>query len=424
MFKKIFLFLMFLFFTSSVFSDEIIKNIGVDITVIGTSLPKPVLKRIKESARSVSERAMLNRPINEIKTVKNSLEKVLQKIFNQVLVGFYVSEVKINLDTTTVVYITIVSFDEVVQSVKLHLDLSLVHPQWQHLFEKNLPEIANQINPLLLGVPVESASWSQDIINPLIDTIFKMNIFFPGFSTTVDLNFGPETIVILKLKPEKPQIRDIKIRVSSKTIPSIALGHFKEEIYSKSKLLIGLPVEFVKANKIYLTRELEKEIEEKLYRKFYLKMKINFEIAPITYVFLQIDSEKYDAVLEGRFNIGAVEEKSSAEGRGWIGSKFTKKDKFLLKLNLDPSIPTLSPDIGISREIFPDFSFSLLYDTKEGDGFAWIIFKKKKWQTELNWSLKGEKKREFDLGYKMRSFLRGELSFGKERGWLRLVVIF
>jgi hypothetical protein len=323
-----------------------------------------------------------------------------------------------------VVYVTIVSSDEVVQSVKLHLDLSLVHSQWQYLFEKNLPEIANQINPLLLGVPVESASWAQDIINPLIDTIFKVNIFFPGFSTTVDLNFGPETIVILKLKPERPQIRDIRIRVSSKTIPSIGLGHFKEEIYPKSKLLIGLPVEFVKANSIYLKKELEKEMGKKIYRKFYLKPKINFEIAETTYVFLQIDSEKYDAVLEGIFNIGTIEEEPSAEGRAWIGSKFTKKDKFLLKLNLDPSVPTLSPDIGISREIFSDFSFSLLYDTKEGDSFAWIIFKKNKWQTELNWSLEGEKKREVDLGYKMRSFLRGELSFDKEKSWVRLVVIF
>ncbi|MCS7180152.1 MAG: hypothetical protein NZ891_02230, partial [bacterium] len=362
MFRKIFSFLFFLFFLSSVYSQEIIKEIGVDITVVGTNLPSPVLKRIKESAKIVSERAMLNRSIEEMKQVKSSLEKVLQKIFNEVLAGFYVSDVKISPGTITYVSLTIVSSEKVVKSVKLNLDLSLIHPHWQHLFEKNLPEISKHVNPLLLGIPVESVSWAQDIITPLIESIFKIHTFFPGFSLTFDLNFGTETLVILKLKPEKPQIRDIKIRVSSETIPSIGLGHFKEKIYPKSKLLIGLPVEFVKTNSIYLKKEIEKELSKKIYQKFHIVAKVDFEIDEITYVFLQIDSKKYDATIEGVFNIGTVKEKTSAEARGWVGNKFTKKDKILVRLNLDPSIPTLYPDIGISHEFTPTFSFSVLYN--------------------------------------------------------------
>jgi hypothetical protein len=408
------------------YSEElIIKNIEIEISVAKTSLPKPVLKRIKESAKSVSERAMLNRQVSEIKQVKTSLEKILQKIFNQVLIGFYVNEVKINVDVTTVVYISIISSEKVVKSVKLSLDLSSVHPRWQYLFEKNLPEIANYVSPLLLGIPVESSSWAQDIINPLIDSIFKVNTFFPGFSISVDLNFGEETILILKLKPEKPQIRDIKIKIFSKTIPSIGFGHFKEQIYPNSKLIIGLPVEFVKANTIFLKKELEKELNKKIYQKFYIKAKVDFEINETTYIFLQIDSLKYDAGIEGRFNIGiSEEEKPTAEARGWIGKKFTKRDKVLLRLSLEPSQPSLTSEIGISHELIPDFPISLLFDIKEGEPILWSRFKKEKWQIETNYSLDRGEKKEFAAGYKMRNFLRGEISFEREKSWVRLVLIF
>lgn len=424
MFKNIFLFLTFFFIFSSVYSQEIVKEIAVDITVAGTTLPAPVLKRIKESAKIVSERAMLHRQVNEVKEIKSSLEKVLQKIFNEVLAGFYVSEVKISVGTNTSVYITIISSEKVVKSVKLNLDLSFIHPQWQHLFEENLPQIASYVSPLLLGIPVDSVSWAQDVITPLVESIFKVHTFFPGFSITFDLNFGTETIVILKLKPEKPQIRDIKIKVSSQTIPAISMGHFKEKIYQKSKLLIGLPVEFVKVNRIYLKKEIEKEMSKKIYQKFHIVAKVEFEINEVTYVFLQIESDKYNAAIESIFNIGTVKEKTSAEARGWIGNKFTKRDKIILKLTLDPSIPTIYPEVGISHEINPEFSFSLLYDIDKGESFIWIVFKKEKWQIETDYSLDGDTTRKLSIGKKLRNFLRGDISLDKERTWLRMVIIF
>lgn len=398
-----------------------VEKIEVELTVLGTQLRSPVVKqRIIESIKKVGERAILERDMEEVRMVKVSLEKVFQKVFTEVLVGFYVSEVKIKIAPETTIYLTVSASKETVKSIKVALDLTYVHPQWQSLLERELPRIAPKINPILVGIPVKSASWAPEIVGPVIETIIQVNFFFPGFSVDVDLKFGEETVVVLKLRPQKPLVRKVTLKMRSSTIPNFLVDQFKLKLAPYLDMLVGLPVKFVLSQENYLREELDKQVKKAKFKRYGLSLQPSLRIREETKVDLILNSSKYQAKIEAKISLGE-EKRPSAEGRGRVGRMFTSRDQVFLYSEFLANSLTLRSRLGLGRSLSPQVFLALLKDIKKKDKFSWLIWERDGWSAEYLQNL-DEPSYEVSLSYRLQNFLRVELAKESEANyWIRLV---
>lgn len=401
-----------------------VQTTTIDIQFSDVNIHEKVQERIKESVQKVAEKVIGNRDVEEIKTISASLEKVLKKIFNQVLTGFYVSEIHIIPGENTHISLKVSSAAEVVETVKVKIELGSIHPDWQPLLDQKIQEISPKILPILSGIPVSASDWAPYIVRPVIEALIFVNVFFPGFTVDVDMSFGKETSVILKLKPQEPIIRNVSVSITSKTMPNVYLKIVKYIISSKSNMLVGLPVEFLKAHQTYLQDYVNKVFRGKK-RKSTMAATIQITPGENTRIAITLDSRKYEGVIEGLLGFSAPDR--NPEFRARFLAKFSKNDYLTIRALLFPSPLTLEIQSGIGRKFTNEYELSVLWDFKKESFLSYAKYESKKMHIEFIPALEGNFY-EVSAGYKFKAPLRIEVVHRQNKGdidhWMRLVIKF
>lgn len=417
------LFIVLLFSHHAVIAAPV-QSTSISIEFSDAALHEKVQERIKESVQKVAEKVIANRDVEEIKTISASLEKVLQKIFNQVLTGFNVTEVHITPGADTKISVKLSTSAEVVESVKVKIELGNIHPDWQPLLNKKIEEISPQILPILSGIPVSASDWAPYIVRPVIEALIFVNVFFPGFSVDVDMSFGKETIVTLKLKPQEPIIRSVSVSMTSKTLPNVYLKIAKYIVSSKAGMLVGLPVEFLKAHQVYLQNHVNGIFQNRRHTSTMVAT-VNIVPGEDTRIRITLDSKKYEGIIEGYLGFSTPDK--NPEFRVKFLAKFSKNDYLMVRALLFPSPLTLEPQAGIGRKFAKELELSALWDFKKQKAFAYSKYESKKIHAEFIPQLSGNFY-EMSVGYKIKSPLRIEIVRRQNENnldnWVRLVTRF
>lgn len=401
-----------------------VQTTSIDIEFSNVDIHEKVQERIKESVQKVAEKVIDNRDVEEIKSISVSLEKVLQKIFNQVLTGFYVSEVHITPGVDTKISLRLSTQADVVETVKVKIELGNIHPDWQPLLDQKIQEISPKILPILTGIPVSASDWAPYIVRPVIEALVFVNAFFPGFSVDVDMSFGKETIVILKLKPQEPIIRNVSVSITSKTLPNVYLKIAKYIVSSKANMLVGLPVDFLKAHQAYL-QDYVNRIFQNRRRKSTMIATMNIAPAENTRIAITLDSRKYEGIIEGLLGFSTPDK--NPEFRAKFLAKFSKKDYLVIRSLLFPSPLTLEIQSGMGRKFTNEVELAVLWDFKKDKFFGYSKYESKKIHAEFIPAFKGNFY-EISGGYKFRAPLRIEVVRRQNESdldhWVRLVTRF
>ncbi len=423
-FLILFSFFIFLFFSHHAVIAAPVQSTSINIEFSDAALHEKVQERIKESVQKVAEKVIANRDVEEIKTISASLEKVLQKIFNQVLTGFNVTEVHITPGVDTKISVKLSTAADVVESVKVKIELGNIHPDWQPLLNKKIEEISPQILPILSGIPVSASDWAPYIVRPVIEALIFVNVFFPGFSVDVDMSFGKETIVTLKLKPQEPIIRSVSVSMTSKTLPNVYLKIAKYIVSSKAGMLVGLPVEFLKAHQSYLKNHVNEIFQNRRHTSTMVAT-VNIVPGEDTKIQITLDSRKYEGIIEGYLGFSTPDK--NPEFRTKFLAKFSKNDYVMVRALLFPSPLTLELQAGIGRKFAKELELSALWDFKKQKAFAYSKYESKKMYAEFIPQLSGNFY-EMSVGYKIKSPLRIEIVRRQNESnldnWVRLVTRF
>lgn len=411
-------------FLSAQAHAEPVQSTSIEIEYVNVVLHEKVQERIKESVQTVAEKVVANREVQEIKTIASSLEKVLQKIFNQVLTGFYVSEVHIAPGAETKISVKIQPEKDVVESVKVKIELGSIHPDWQPLLDEKIQQISPKILPILTGIPVTASDWAPFIVRPVIEALIFVNAFFPGFTVDVEMSFGKETVVILKLKPQEPIIRNVSISIASRTMPNVYTKIVKYFISKKATMIVGLPVDFLKAHSAYLQNEVNRVFRNNR-RKSTMVATVQIIVAEETKIRMTLDSTKYEGTLEG--HVGFSTPDKNPELRGKFLAKFSQKDYLMLRALLFPSPITLELQAGAGRKLTDEVEAALVWDFKKDTFMGYAKYEDEKFHAEFIAAFKGSFN-EASLGYKFKLPLRVEGVRRKNETsvdhWVRLIVRF
>lgn len=416
--------LTFLFAYSARAHAEPVQSTVIEIHYMNITIHEKVQDRIKESVQTVAEKVIANREVQEIKTISSSLEKVLQKIFNQVLTGFYVSEVRITPGTETKISVKLQPEKDVVESVKVKIELGSIHPDWQPLLDEKIQEISPRILPVLSGIPVTASDWAPFIVRPVIETLIFVNAFFPGFTVDVEMSFGKETVVILKLKPQEPIIRNVSISITSRTMPIVYTKIVKYFVSKKATMLVGLPVEFLEAHQTYLQSEVNRVFKNKR-RKSTMVTTLHITAGEETKIRMTLDSKVYEGTLEA--HVGFDTPDKNPELRGKFLAKFSQKDYLMLRALLFPSPITLEIQAGAGRRFTDEVEAAIVWDFKKDTFMGYAKYEDEKFHAEIIPAFKGNFN-EASVGYKFKLPLRFEVVRRQnETGadhWARLIIRF
>jgi hypothetical protein len=102
-------------FPPEVIKEIKIKKVKVKLKIKDKSIHKILKKRIKKSIEKVSKKVLIGKRLEEIKKNKTSLEKVLKRIFSQVITGFYVKKLSIQEGEKTKIYVYLIPEDKLLK---------------------------------------------------------------------------------------------------------------------------------------------------------------------------------------------------------------------------------------------------------------------------------------------------------------------
>ncbi len=416
---KFFVSFTFIFFISliPVFCNSI-SQIEAVINLKDGSLSPEIQAKISNSIIEVGKKSLVGKTIKQGESIKNDLEKVVQKIFSELLTGFKVDKVEILISEITVISLTLSPQAPSVKKVYVRLNAEGINPEWNEKLQKDADKLIPKLSGLIMGLPITSSSWAEDIIQKIISTISDIKYTFPGFNVEPEIEFGEETYVKLILKPKEPIIRLVRLKIRSLTIPSLIIDRFKLMLTQHTDLIIGLPIEFFKEKKELLKSEAKRYVESKdTAKKLGILLNIDFILEKDCLIMINIESNKYLLNLRAMINIGA-DEGSEAEGKA--GIIFGNVNEVFYEMKFYPSPISFKHSIGIGKKFSRKIFVALGRNFTDNSYKVWseiylsqdIIFR---WHENLK-----DHKKEASLIFKAHEFFNFEgVSNFKDDAWIR-----
>ena len=394
-----------------------VKSVAIELHVRGTTLHSSIYQRIMESIRSVSEKIILGKCEDELKRIKDSLEEALKKVFAQTLLGFSIQDLNIKVGEVTVITLKVIADDNLVRKVRLHYSIPY-DKLWQDRLEDKLQDITKEINPILIGIPVESSEWTRYIVRPIIEKIIAKSNLFPGFDFDVSIQFAQETQVILKMLPSGICIKTVDVKITSSTLPNLLLIIIRYNTISYLQTLLRLPLKFIDENQEYVKKDLENIIKNR-YKEYSLETLLNFKMSENFLVNINIESKKYYWTVQGILDMGIKEARS--EGRTTIGKFIGKKDSIFLRFRFFPEPLSLKSEVGIGRQFSPFTFASIIRNLNDRKDYLWIVTSRENLYFEYLQCTDNISNYELGIGYKLRKFfiIKGVISGKDGETWLR-----
>lgn len=396
---------------------ETVEKITVSVTAPQPP-PDKIAKRMATSVVTVGEQMLLGRTIVNVVNNQTGYEKLVREIFDRVLVGYSVSQVTITPGENTHVHIDVTPWGDVVQTVTLEVDCNGLSPEIATMVKKDMGNVEEQVNGILIGLPVDAVEWAGGVSKSIIREILAEKL--PEFRCNLEIDPGQHTKVKLSLIPIDPVIQEVNLVVRSRTIPNVFLEEVGVAARESANRLRGLPVAFVNRHKEYFTAQINATAaRHPLTSEYGLRLTPLINLGAQTEVVLKAETSKYRISLEGSLDVGRIQDNATAKLH--VGKFVGKKDELFMEVSFIPSTVSWTFEPGWGHKFSETTTAGLRYNTSEEHSTVWL-----KQYLGTNWTLRFERTRktnynEFGVRYKLHEFLSAEYVFTQKENWLRLI---
>lgn len=398
-------------------SDGVVEKISVVITA-SQAPPSRIAKRMSASVETVGEQMLVGRTIREVDGNKVVYEKLIQEIFDRVLVGYSVQSVSLTPDTNTALTVTIAPWGEVVHEVGVEVNFGTMNADVLELVKKDMGNVEEEINEILVGLPIDAVDWAGGVSKLVIRELLSSQL--PEFQVNFDIIPGPRTIVKLSLSPRGATVQDVRVSLRSHTIPNLLLMAVRPTVDEAGNTLVGLPVAFIERHRGYFTTSLAKKAAQHPIAKNYgLRLTPRINEGVDTEIVLDAETDKYKVSIEGYMDMGRREENTSFQLHA--GKFMNKQDELFMEVHFIPSTVSWKFVPGWGHNIGAGTTVGIKYDLSDKRDILWM-------EHNVNRSLSMRLERtptinlnKFAVRYKMHDFLSAEYVFTKENKWLRLI---
>jgi len=398
-------------------SDDIVEKVTVHITASQTPTIR-IAKRMSASVGTVGEQMLVGRTISDVAKGKIAYEKLIQEIFDRVLTGYSVQSVNLMTGSNTMIQVEVAPWGEVVQEVTLEVDYGTISPEITALLKKDLGNIEEKVNDVLIGLPIDALDWAGGVSKLVIRELLASQL--PEFRADFEIVPGTRTLVKLSLAPQGPTVQDVNVSLRSHTIPNVLLFAARPTVEQAGKNLVGLPVAFIERHLEYFTAKLGAAAAQHSTTKHY-----GLTITPVihpgvdTNIALAAETDRYKVALEGYMDMGRSRDNTSFKLH--VGKFINKKDEAFLEVDFIPSTVAWDFAPGWGHNFNTHTAVGMKYDISEHHPIVWL-------QQNVNQNLTLRLERisdinqsEFKIRYKLHDFLSAEYIVNKEDRWLRLV---
>lgn len=367
------------------------------------------------SVGTVGDQMLAGRKVNEVQENQASYEKLIKEIFDRVLVGYSVQSVKLNPGSNTAIAIDIVPWGDVVHEVAIEYDFGNLAPEIVNLIKKDMGNIEEKINDVLIGLPIDAVDWAGGLSKVAMREVLAERL--PEFRVNMDVVPGGCTLVRISLSPLGTTVQDVHVSLRSHTIPNIALAVVRPTMNETSKMLIGLPIDFVERHREFFIDKLI--MEQPLTKKYGITTTPLLNVGADTEIALNVETDKYKISLEAYLDMGRSEDNTSV--RLHAGKIMSKRDEMFVEVNFIPSTVSWEVVPGWGHRVGSSTIAGIKYNTSSSQNIVWL-----NQEVSRNWSMRLERTpkngyNEFGIRYKLHDFLSAEYIITKEDHWLRLV---
>lgn len=287
----------------AVFADETEKVESVEVQLnVGTSIYDGLRERMEFSIGRIGEKILLSRPVSILKLNRASVETAVFNVFSKVLIGFDLDRVDLFPGKHSKIIVQLSPSPPYVGEINVNLDVEGVSPEIYDLLQDITELLEKELSRILIGLPVDSISWSEGIVNQAVHFLVEKE--FPGYNCRFTMAPGVKTEFSISLKPITQVIKGVKANHYSATIP-VWFVKQKSKVYQEHfDILKGLPVDFLK----HYQSRLEKYLTEYINSlpemdRARLKVDLGIEADEITRIRVVTNSKVFRTNLEARYLI-------------------------------------------------------------------------------------------------------------------------
>lgn len=395
-----------------------VENITVKVNSSAVTPPLRVVKRIEASISTVGEHVLIGKKVEDITANKASYERIVQDVFDRVLVGYSVQQVDIIPGTSVQILVTVVPWGDVVKDISLQLDLSAISPELHELVKKDIGNIEESISTVLVGLPTDAVDWAGGVSRTVVRELVAARL--PEFKADLDVIAGPRTQVKLTLQPLGPTIKDVDVVMRSGTIPNILLWEARPQVEDAAKILRGLPVSFVQRHEdFFRSRFAGKFAAHPAARRYGLSVSPEIKAGEDTIINITADTSKYKITLEGYLDMD--KEQDNLAVKLHAGKHISKYDELFTEITLVPNSMTWRFNPGWGRRIGSSTEAGIKYDITQNHEIVWM-----NQQVSPKWSLRMERtpdtqNNEVGVRYRLHDFMSIEYIYDNHDRWIRMV---
>lgn len=397
-----------------------IENLAVEIQLAGgeAALPPPVKKRMQASVYTIADNVLMGRQIREVAAQKAEYGRLVQEVFDRILLGYTVERVEISPQATAGITVWVAPWQDVIQKVDVSAEAYQVADEVEGLALNDIRGVQQVFDQILLGLPVDAAEWTNGIVKNSLQDFLAAKL--PEFRGSFEITAGETAKVQLVLYPKGALVRGLDLSLRSESMPNLALFSYRPSIEKKMGILIGAPVAFVERHKDYFTQYFKAGLPQGgLLKDLGVRTAVCMDVGANTKVDIDADTDKYHVFIEGYLDISKQEDNTSV--RIHAGKKISPADEVFLEADFFPHQMKWMFMPGFSHGLTPKLTLGYKYDLDAADHILWVKQKLgDKYLLRLEHVLPGSHT-EFALRYKLHDFLSVEYVVNEDDRWLRMV---
>ncbi|MCK4260060.1 MAG: hypothetical protein KAX49_13865 [Halanaerobiales bacterium] len=283
---------------------QVVQSVVVHLKDSEENVIHPRIKdRIESSITKVAEKVLINQEIAVIKKNRKEISQLIKSVFEKVLVGYIVIDFGFIVGEETGMIVELKPTSTLIEEVNLDLEILKIDERIVQIVDKEIAVIKKNIENYLLGFPIESLIWADDIIKPLIENLIEWQL--PGFAATLEIEIGSTIKVGLVLEPVGKLVRDIQVEVNTHSFPRLLILPIQEHIEESLAIFQGLPVEFLNKYKDRLTDAAYGVIDGSNWaRNLYWNSEPEIIFDTVTHLYLDVNWIDSQIDFKGELNLG------------------------------------------------------------------------------------------------------------------------
>lgn len=420
----IFVVLCMFLFSMNVDAAQRITAVEAEVTSSST-IPPPVATRMETSISAIADQLLLGKPVDMSPADAAKQASVIREVFDKVLVGYTVMDAKVVPDETARVTVTLVPWDDRVQSVAVDVHVDGMPPEVESMVRQDLAGVDQVFDHALLGLPIAAADWTNGVLKREVNSYLAAHL--PEFRADFDVTADTATHVELTVYPRLPVVRTVDLSMRSDTMPNVMMLTHRELLRDRVNMLVGVPVAFTERHRTAFEQLFAKAIDEQPdFHTMRMKTDVALATGERATVMARSDSSRYRLRLMGWLDVGRKESElhSNEEDlllRLHVGRQLTRLDEFYLLTDVTPQDVAWRWQLGWTHDLPYGTSAGLRYDFK-GHRLVYDFG----WRIAPDWSIRYEyrdadARGEGALRYRIHDFLSVEYAHDNEGGWVRFL---